>query len=290
MSMKNNLPDIVTYKPLSDYSTPLHWEASPKSPAEGNRAFAFSTTRHGGCSTGNYTSFNANWYCGDRPEDVEHNRQTLCTYLGIKSTHLIIPHQTHDTICRHIDTDFLNLDAQLQHQLLEGVDAVMTSLPGVCVCVSTADCIPVLVHDPVHQAVAAIHAGWRGTVQRIVEHTITAMHTAFGTEPSQCLAVIGPGISLDSFEVGDEVYDKFVDSGFDMQPISCRYPSMSDSTTTKWHIDLPQCNRLQLINTGLLSEHITMSGICTYLQHNQYFSARRLGIKSGRILNGIMLI
>lgn len=291
MSTKTNVPcDVMTYAPLSDYSTPLHSETSPKSLEQrGMEAFAFSTTRHGGCSTGSYASFNANWYCGDRPEDVERNRQTLCTYLGIDSARLIVPHQTHDTVCRLIDTTFLNLSTEEQHRMLEGVDAVMTSEPGVCVCVSTADCIPVLVYDPVHKAVAAIHAGWRGTVQRIAQLAIAAMHTTFGTEPSHCHAVIGPGISLDSFEVGDEVYDTFVSAGFDMQSISRRYPYTTDPSTTKWHIDLPECNRLQLISAGVLPERITMSGVCTYIQHEQYFSARRLSIKSGRILNGIML-
>ena len=92
-------------------------------------------------------------------------------------------------------------------------------------------------------------------------------------------AVIGPGISLESFEVGDEVYQQFADAGFDMSAISRRY--------TKWHIDLPMCNLLQLKETGITDVYI--SNICTYQQASDYFSARRLGINSGRIFTAVMM-
>jgi hypothetical protein len=81
--------------------------------------------------------------------------------------------------------------------------------------------------------------------------------------------------------VGDEVYDQFEAAGFEMQPISRR--------DAKWHIDLPMCNRIQLIEAGLAAEHVQMTGICTYQQYNRYFSARRLGIQSGRIYTGILI-
>ena len=139
--------------------------------------------------------------------------------------------------------------------------------------------IPVLLYDEAHHAVCAIHAGWRGTVKRIVHAAVQAMHDTYGTEPSQLKAVIGPGISLESFEVGDEVYQQFADAGFNMPAISHQY--------VKWHIDLPMCNRLQLEEMGV--KDIFLSGICTYLQYQDYFSARRLGINSGRIFTGIML-
>ena len=238
----------------------------------GEQVKAFSTTRHGGCSTGNYGTFNINAYCGDEVAHIVANRQSLAALLGINEQRIVMPHQVHGTEIRRIDAP--------QQKTIEGVDAVMTDVPQLCIGVSTADCIPIIIYDKEHHAACAIHAGWRGTVKRIVSVAVRAMQEAYRSVPSQLRAVIGPGISLEHFEVGDEVYQQFADAGFDMPAISRRYE--------KWHIDLPQCNCLQLEETGI--QDIYMSGICTYQQHNDYFSARRLGIHSGRIFTGIMFL
>ena len=247
----------------------------------GNGVVAFSSTRQGGCSKGNYAGFNINRYCGDDEADIRQNRQALCRLLGISDDRLLMPHQVHRTKMAIVDEELLNHSADERQQLLDGYDALITNLTGVCIGVSTADCIPVLLYDSDHHAVCAIHAGWRGTVARIVEHAVAAMTAAYGTRPSQLKAQIGPGISLESFEVGDEVYEAFNAAGFDMEIISRR--------EAKWHLDLPECNRQQLIATGVPAEAIRLSGICTYQQSDRYFSARKLGIRSGRIFTGIML-
>lgn len=242
---------------------------------------AFSTTRRGGCSVGNYAAFNINHYCGDDEGAVRRNREALCQTLDISSDRLVMPHQVHQTKTLKIDALFMILPAEERKQLLEGVDAVMTDLDGVCIGVSTADCIPLLLYDAKHHAACAVHAGWRGTVARITEKAVRAMTETYGTCPESLKAVIGPGISLDSFEVGDEVYDAFHSEGFDMTAISKR--------KEKWHLDLPECNRLQLISAGVIESNIALSHICTYQQCESFFSARRLGIHSGRIFTGIML-
>lgn len=247
----------------------------------GDGVTAFSSTRSGGCSTGNYAEFNINAYCGDNPENIQKNRQALCQLLGITDDKLIMPHQVHLTKVAKIDGAFLALSAEDRQQALEGVDAVMTDLRGVCIGVSTADCIPVLIYDKVHQAVCAIHAGWRGTVSRIVVKGIEAMREAYGSLPENLTAQIGPGISLDSFEVGNEVYEAFAEAGFDMPSISRK--------EAKWHINLPECNRQQLLSAGVPSEAIAVSDICTLKNAEHYFSARRLTINSGRIFSGIMI-
>lgn len=239
----------------------------------GTGVTAFSTTRQGGCSTGNYAAFNINGYCGDDEVHIAANKVALCSLLGIDSNRLVMPHQVHDCVVRRIDGP--------QQGVIEGVDAVMTDVPQLCIGVSTADCIPVLLYDSTHRAVSAVHAGWRGTVLRIVQKAVETMRDTYGTAPADLQAVIGPGISLDSFEVGDEVYDQFLSAGFDMQPISRR--------EAKWHIDLPMCNRLQLMEAGIPSNNIQMTNICTYQQYDRYFSARRLGIQSGRIYTGILI-
>ena len=242
---------------------------------------AFSTTRHGGCSKGLFGSFNINPYCGDDSADVEHNLQALSQELQIRVDNIVLPHQVHDIECRQIAKEFLSLPDNVRKMLLEGVDALVTDLPGVCIGVSTADCIPVLLYDEAHHAVAAIHAGWRGTLRRIVQKTVLGMHNCYDTHPEQLKAVIGPGISLQNFEVGQDVYDQFAQGNFDMDAIAKMYD--------KWHINLPLCNQLQLEESGIPSENILHSDVCTYDRVDDFFSARRLGVNSGRIFTGIML-
>lgn len=246
---------------------------------------AFSTQRTGGVSIGNYASFNANHYCGDDPQHVAENRAILCHELGIPEVNLIVPHQTHETNVLEITPAFLQLPAEERQLRMEGIDAVYTLSKGICVCVSTADCIPVLLYQEQTGLVAAIHAGWRGTCARIVEKTLQHLKQAHGIDPAGMKAVIGPGISQDAFEIGDEVYEAFRKEGFDMTRIARRYPAQVGE---KWHIDLWECNRLQLLAEGVRPENILLSGICTYGNPDEFFSARRLGIKSGRILNGIL--
>lgn len=236
--------------------------------------FAFSTTRHGGVGEGTYATFNCTHYCGDRPENVLRNLEILGASLPKRPQVFVIPRQTHTTNVRVI-TDVPSPEE------LQDVDAVVTHLKDFCLCVSTADCVPVLIYDKVREVIAAVHAGWRGTVGRIVEKTIETMRSHYGSEGKDIVACIGPSISLGSFEVGDEVYDTFAEAGFDMNRIAKRYE--------KWHLDLWEANRLQLLNQGVLPENMEVAGICTYQQHEDFFSARRLGIQSGRILSGIML-
>lgn len=247
----------------------------------GDGVTAFSTTRQGGYSQGNYGQFNINCYCGDDKEAIQKNREALCQLLAIADDHLLMPHQVHLTKIAQIDDAFFALPADERHQALEGVDALMTNIEGVCIGVSTADCIPVLLYDPVQRAACAIHAGWRGTVKRITEQAVAQMTAVYGTRPADIIAQIGPGIHLDSFEVGNEVYEAFQQEGFDMQAISKK--------KEKWHIDLPECNRLQLIAKGIPADHIAVSSTCTFQQADRFFSARRLGINSGRIFTSIIL-
>ena len=245
---------------------------------------AFSTTRHGGHGSGAYGTFNCTPYSGDEQEAVLANQKLLCEWVGIAKEKLIIPYQTHSCNTLVINHNFMLMTSEERHATLQEKDAVMTNLKGVCLCISTADCIPILLYDPMHKAIAAIHAGWRGTIGRIVEQTLHAMHETYGTQYANLKAVIGPGISLEAFEVGIEVYKAFDKTGFDMDRIA-----QWNEKNGKYHLDLPMANRLQLQAMGVPTGQIHDSHICTYSQHDDFFSARRLGIKSGRILNGIVI-
>ena len=247
----------------------------------GEGVTAFSSTRQGGYSEGRYGEFNINRYCGDSEEAIQKNRETLCQLLGIEDHSLLMPHQVHLAEIAVVDREMLTLPTEEILQKLDGIDALMTNEAGVCIGVSTADCIPVLLYDPIQRSSCAIHAGWRGTVQRIAEKAVTRMTEVFGSDPKNLIAQIGPGIHLESFEVGDEVYQTFEKEGFPMELISKKYE--------KWHIDLPECNRLQLVAAGIPETHIAVSPVCTFQQSDTFFSARKLSINSGRIFTGILL-
>jgi YfiH family protein len=248
----------------------------------GTRVVAFSTTRHGGVGQGHYACFNVNHYCGDTAEAVGQNRHALCELLGIGEQRLIYPHQTHHTRICAIDKAFLQLSEAERAQRLEGIDALSTREKGVCIGVSTADCIPVLLYDEEHGAVAAIHAGWRGTVGRIAEHTVQAM-CRLGAKPQDIHATMGASICADCFEVGDEVPEAFAQAGFDMADIMQR-----NAATGKAHIDLSRANRQVLMAAGIPADHITLPVACSRCQSDRYFSARRLGINSGRTFTAII--
>lgn len=242
---------------------------------------AFNTTRCGGVSRGEYGGFNINRYCGDDEACIKSNLEMLGRELNVKAGNIIMPHQTHDCEVRQIGGEFLTLPDTVKAKILEGVDALTTNVRDICIGVSTADCIPIIIYDPEHHAAATVHAGWRGTVKRIAQKAIASMALSYQSRPQNLYAVIGPGISLEAFEVGDDVYNEFDSAGFDMSTISSR--------RDKWHIDLKECNLQQLIQTGLVKDKITVSPICTYNTSTKYFSARKLGIKSGRIFTGIVL-
>ena len=265
---------------------------------------AFSTTRISpfSCSAtelrdmGAYAAFNVTDYCHDKPSRVQRNREWLAQTLGIDNVRLVMPHQTHSDRVMEVDDSLLALSTADRAQALEGVDALITRQQGVCIGVSTADCVPILLYDPAQKACAAIHAGWRGTVSHIATKAIRLMQATYGTRPSDLRAIIGPSISLQAFEVGDEVVEAFAQAGFDISRICRKMPPMHpddiNSCTRQAlrpHIDLWAANAMLMEEQGISLEHIQVCGICTYQSHDTFFSARQSGIRSGRIFTGIMM-
>lgn len=241
----------------------------------------FTTTTYGGVSEGNYATFNLGLYSGDSPENVMENRSRLVSAIGLPLENLFLPYQTHGDKVYVIDKEFLQYPSTKQMQLLSGVDAVITDIPLICIGVTTADCVPVLLFDPENKVFAAVHAGWRGTVANIVGKTIEEMIRVFGSVPQNLVAYIGPAISQAVFEVGEEVVLAFENAGLDLERIG-----KVNDMTKKTHIDLSLANQILLQKSGLNYEKIDVSGICTYRDSLCMFSARRQSIKSGRIVSG----
>ena len=149
----------------------------------------------------------------------------------------------------------------------------MTNQTNIQLAVTIADCTPILIYDPIKNAIAAIHAGWRGTVQNIVSKTVKALQVTFGTEPKDCYAYIGTCIDECSFEVGEEVAVNF-DSDY----------KRWDSDKNKFFIDLKLANKTQLVDAGLNTENIEISSYSTVLNNEDYFSYRYENGLTGRML------
>jgi len=257
---------VISYKIFEKYNEIAH----------------FCTTRQGGTSVGNYASFNLSPFSGDDMGAVFENQSKLAEWLGIDADKIILPFQTHGTEVKEITDHFFELADEEKRDYLNGVDAIFTRIPKVSIGISTADCVPILFYDPTKQVVAAAHAGWRGTCGRIAEKTINALVETYHCNLGDILVTIGPSISAKVYEVGQDVVDNFENAGFDNSEIV-------EIRNTSIYLDLWKANEQSLLKAGIAVENIEVAGICTFTEHERFFSARRLGIKSGRLLSGIML-
>jgi YfiH family protein len=224
---------------------------------------AAESTRHGGVSIGSYSSLNLGGSTQDDPDHVTENNRRFFNALNVPLDQVAKSHQVHGT-------EILNVR---QPGRYEGYDAMMTNLPDIQLAVTVADCTPILIYDPVTKAVAAIHAGWRGTVGEIVRKTVETMVIEFATKPEDCLAYVGTCIDECSFEVGEDVAQHFESS----------YKRW-DAEKSKFFVDLKQANKDQLIRAGLKPEHVEVSRYSTVINNDDYFSYRRENGITGRML------
>lgn len=261
------LINLITYPLLSSFKEINH----------------FTTTRNSGVSEGNFSSLNLGLYSGDKPEFILENFNLLFNFTGIKPEQLFIPHQTHGDEILVVDEHFLKENSKNQQTLLYGKDALITNKPNIYIGVTTADCVPILIYDSKQKSVAAVHSGWRGTCSKIVSKTIEKMCEEFGSNPTDMFAVIGPSISMDAYNVGDELIDEFEKAGFNAEEIF-------QLKNEKHHLDLWKANKNLLLEKGLKKENIEVSGRCTFTEHETFFSARKLGIKSGRMISVVGII
>ena len=249
-------------------------------PVEGVKAF--STTRGDVDRRNAYSGVNLCDYVGDDALRVLDSRITLAMQLGVDLDDLIMPRQTHSCRVAVIDERFRSLDIAKQEEALEGVDALVTTLKGVVIGVNTADCVPIVLVDAEAGIIAVAHAGWRGTVGRIAACVVKEM-CRLGASVDRIQVAMGPSICQDCFEVGDEVVEAFKQAHFDVEAIVKR-----NDETGKAHIDLCAANRAVLVTAGIPIGNIAVSQHCSRCQHDRFFSARRLGINSGRTFTAIL--
>lgn len=220
-------------------------------------------------------------------QDIEHYVSTKATLRPEEGVWM--PRQVHgSTIVTPavLPTDAAN-DGQARLEdanlAIPEADAVICDTPGQWIGVRTADCVPVLLYDPQRRVVAAIHAGWRGTVQHIVQKTIQRLKHDYGSNADDLWAMVGPSISPEAFEVGPEVAEAFIKAGRSECVLSPLGPN------GKPHIDLWQSNVMDMLDEGLDLSHIDCTPICTLQNTDILYSARREGIDTGRIVTAICL-
>jgi YfiH family protein len=222
------------------------------------------TTREGGVSTGVFESLNLSRRDGEPDSNIEENRARVADALGLER--LVVARQVHGRTVVKVDT--------VPDDGIAGEgDAMITNVPGIGLAAQTADCVPLLMYDPENRAIAAVHSGWRGTVQEIARHTLVAMGGAYGTRPDRVRAAIGPSISQANYRVGPEVLEQF----------DAMFGDTGDLIGSRdkdggGYLDNAGAVRRQLIEAGVPPSAIWMSDACTFADKN-LFSCR--GAKGG---------
>ncbi len=206
------------------------------------------------------------------PEDWN----VVAAAFGINTGQVVTVNQVHGENIAKVDA--LNYrQLRTQH-----ADAMITDVPELALGVQTADCVPVLLFDPARPAIAAVHAGWRSTVKKIVQKAINRMCEEFGSEPARMSAAIGPAIGQECYEVDEPV----------MEAVRNSFSFWKDVTVPRgadrWNLDLVRANRLELLQIGLAEKNIHSIGMCTSCRKDLFYSYRAEG-KTGRMLSVIML-
>lgn len=238
------------------------------------------TTRFGGVSEGIYSSLNLGQNLGDEPARVQENFRLLGAALGFEPGELVFSRQVHKTDVRLVGkADRHEPYAPTPYE----ADGLITAEKGVPLIIVTADCVPILLHDPVREAIGAVHAGWRGTVADIIGKAVAEMHSLLGCSPLNIRAVIGPCISLCCFETGPEVPEAVKsalgdDASLFIQP-----------SADKYMVDLKGINKRLLERAGVLPGNIETSDECTSCLSNKYWSHRATKGKRGSQASVIML-
>jgi YfiH family protein len=226
--------------------------------------FAFSTKIGLGRLAPYY--FNLSLSVGDDEKIVKENRKAFFAELGLSDENVAIQKQIHSDIVRYVT----------KGGIVGESDAMITDKKNLGLSIGVADCTPIFIYDPENKVIAAVHSGWRGTANRILEKTIMRLKNEYNSNPESLVAYIGPSISQKNYEVGKEVADLFDD----------KYKIEKDG---KYLLDVASANYDMLVNFGLKGGNIEKSNLCTYEQKDLLHSYRRDGKKSGRSMGIIVM-
>jgi len=236
------------------------------------------STRIGGVSQNPYYSLNLGYHVGDTHDSVAENRRRFCNKLDIDVGSMVISQQIHGNTTIVIDDSHKGHGAYGHEDAISGADAMITTSRGIALAVFTADCVPVMVVDPVRKAIGIAHAGWRGALHKIAARTVLKMRDTFGTQPTDCLVALGPSIGPCCYRTGEDVISQFRSA---FGPAVC---------IAEDRLDLQLAVELQLAHAGVEKSNISSSRLCTACNTDLFYSYRAEGGQTGRMMSVIMLI
>ena len=226
---------------------------------EASGADAVVTTRAGGVSDGPYATLNLSLSVGDDPALVLENRRRLATALGAGPEDFVFARQVHGSGVRVVGEADAGSGAFSLDDAIPDADALVTRSPGVLLAILTADCVPIVLHDPVAGVLACVHAGWRGTVARVSAAALAAMQT-LGSRPSQVIAGVGPAASPARYQVGADVHRAVTDA---FGPATAADFLRPDDTPDRWLLDLWAANRFLLLEAGVPAAQVHVTDLPT---------------------------
>ena len=239
------------------------------------------STRKGGVSQGPWASLNLRVDHEDDPTAVAENYRRFCALLGTDSARSVLSRQVHEATVRIVTAD--DCGKGLLRERDYTADALITNERNLPLFVFSADCGLLLLHDPVHQAIGAIHAGWRGCAAGLVEKTVAEMRRVYGSDPADLQVAIGPCIGQCCFETDSDVPEGMLTAlGSDAEPYLARHGE-------KWHVDLAGLNRRWLLRAGVLPEQIDICDLCTACHPDLFWSHRKMGNQRGLQTAAIVL-
>lgn len=244
----------------------------------------FITTRIAGNSSGQLASLNLGFQEYDSPGNVIKNRQSLAKHHNIPFDSFIFLRQTHSNNIKIVDTSDKAKGLLSKTTAIQDTDGYILTTPDICPVVMTADCVPVILFDPIKNIAGVFHAGWRGTLKLIVQKGLRIMQNNYATNPNDVLVSIGPSIGPCCYEVGNEVIEevkKIFPKNFNELIIN--------KENEKTHFDLWAANKIQLIQEGVVESNIIICNSCTYHNPETFFSYRFSKGITGRMGTGIYL-
>ena len=241
------------------------------------------STRMGGVSKGIYESMNFSFVRGDEPEAVQENYRRVATALGTYPEQFVTTDQTHTTNVRRVTKEDAGKGVTRPRDYTD-VDGLITNEPGLVLSTFYADCVPLYFVDPVHKAIGLSHSGWRGTVHRMGKVTLEAMREAYGTNPADVYAAVGPSICQDCYEISEEVAEQFY------QEFSGHGEKiLINKGNGKYQLDLWKTNEIILLEAGIRPEHLAVTNICTCCNEKLLFSHRASRGQRGNLGAFLML-
>lgn len=239
------------------------------------------STRNGGVSEGPFSTLNLGYKSGDVIINIDKNIAALCDAAGFNIENLVFSDQIHGDVCRIVGKSDRGKGVTRESDI-EGVDALITSERDVAICIFTADCVPVFIVDDVKEVIALCHGGWRGIVNGIVPNTLNIMKDYYGCKPKNITAGVGPSIGPCCFYVGEEVVNEFRKAFTDTR-------DMIIYEDGRFRINLWNAVTEQLKIWGLKSNNILNSKLCSSCNNSEFFSYRRDGCKTGRMISILQL-